>query len=62
MDLFSLIKQKTNSKIEFNPVLPYREYQSMMIMGDSTKFKNTFGDYEKTTLSQGLDRIIQTLI
>lgn len=62
IDLFSLIKQKTNSKIEFHPVLPYREYQSMMIMGDSTKFKNTFGDYEKTTLSQGLDRIIQTLI
>ena len=61
-DLFSLIKWKTNSKIEFNPVLPYREYQSMMIMGDSTKFKNTFGDYEKTTLSQGLDRIIQTII
>ena len=61
-DLFSLIKWKTNSKIEFNPVLPYREYQSMMIMGDSTKFKNTFGDYEKTTLSQGLDCIIQTII
>lgn len=61
-DLFSLIKRKTNSKIEFKPILPYREYQSMMIMGDSTKFKNTFGDYEKTTLNQGLDRIIQTII
>lgn len=62
MNLFSMIKQKTNSKIEFNPVLPYREFQSMMIMGDSSKFKKIFGDYENTTLSQGLDRIIQTII
>lgn len=62
MDLFSMIKQKTNSKIKFNPILPYREFQSMMIMGDSSKFKNTFGDYEKTPLNQGLDHVIQTII
>ena len=62
MDLFSTIKQITKSKIEFNPILPYREFQSMMIMGDSSKFKAAFGDYEKTTLSQGIERIIQTIV
>lgn len=60
-DLFTLIKQKTNSKIEFKSVLPYREYQSMMIMGDSTKFKIVFGEYEFTSLNEGLDNIIQTI-
>lgn len=60
-DLFTLIKQKTNSKIVFNSVLPYREYQSMMIMGDSSKFKTTFGEYESTSLDKGLDNIIQTI-
>ncbi len=60
-DLFILIKEKTNSNILFNPVLPYREYQSMMIMGDSTKFKTAFGEYESTSLEKGLDNIIQTI-
>lgn len=61
-DLFSIIKEKLHSNIEFAPVLPYREYQSMMIMGDSSKFKAAFGDYEQTSLSQGLDNIIRTII
>ena len=61
-DLFAMIKQKTESNMAFNPVLPYREFQSMMIMGDSSKFKETFGNFEETTLSQGLDNIIQTIM
>lgn len=60
-DLFSMIKLKTNSKIVFNPVIPYREYQSMMIMGDCTKFKAAFGEFEQTSLSEGLENIIQII-
>lgn len=57
-DLFEFIKRKTNSNIVFKPTLPYREYQSMWIMGNCNKFKNAFGEYERTSLSQGLDNII----
>lgn len=57
-DLFETIKRKTNSNIVFKPVLPYREHQSMFIMGNVDKFKHAFGEYEKTSLSQGLDNII----
>ncbi len=60
-DLFETIKYKTKSSIIFKPVLPYREYQSMLIMGNSRKFKNAFGEYEVNSLSQGLDNIINTI-
>lgn len=60
-DLFLMIKQKTKSKIVFKAILPYREYQSMMIMGDCTKFKTAFGEFERTSLSKGLENIIRTI-
>lgn len=60
-DLFETIKQKTHSKIDFKPVLPYREYQSMLIMGNSNKFVHAFGEYEQTSLNTGLDNIIRTI-
>lgn len=60
-DLFSMIKQKTNSRIVFKSILPYRECQSMMIMGDCTKFKAAFGEFEQTSLSEGLENIIQKI-
>lgn len=58
-DLFNLIKELTSSKIEFEyGALPYRKGQSMMICGDATKFKNAFGDFEKTDLRKGLEQTI----
>ena len=60
-DLFSMIKLKTKSKIVFKPIIPYREYQSMMIMGDCTKFKAVFGEFEQTSLSEGSENIIRTI-
>ena len=58
-DLFQLIKTLTHSCIVFQPSLPYRENQSMMILGDSTRFIQAFGPYEKTTLEEGLNHTIQ---
>lgn len=60
-ELFEIIKNKTKSKIEFLPTLPYREYQSMFIVGNSNKFKSAFGEYERTSLSQGLDNVINMI-
>lgn len=57
--LFDLIKQLTKSDIIFNyGAIPYREGQSMMICGNASKFKEAFGDYEKTTLIEGLKKLI----
>lgn len=60
-DLFEAIRQKTHSHIIYNKVLPYREYQSMLVMGNCDKFKNAFGEYEATSLSHGLDNTINSL-
>ena len=59
--LFRLIKELTQSSITFLPTLPYRENQSMVILGNSDKFVNTFGAFEKTSLTDGLKRVIHHL-
>ena len=58
-DLFHTIKRLTNSKTEFHPTLPYRENQSMVILGDASKFINAFGQFEHTSMEQGLLSTIQ---
>lgn len=60
-ELFEMIKKLTRSDIQFIPRLPYRENQSMMMVGDSSKFIRTFGTFELTSLEQGLKNMI-TLI
>lgn len=61
-ELFNLIKELTSSKIVFEyGALPYRQGQSMMICGDASKFKNAFGDFEKTDLRNGLEQTIQNI-
>ena len=57
-DLFLLIKELTGSHVEFLQNLPYRTNQSMMIVGDCQKFINIFGEYEKTSLREGIHRMI----
>lgn len=59
--LFRLIKELTQSSITFLPTLPYRENQSMVILGNSEKFVNTFGAFERTSLTDGLKRVIRHL-
>ena len=58
-DLFELIKQSTHSKTNFIPCLPYRENQSMTILGNCQKFINTFGEFEQTTLQTGINNLIE---
>lgn len=60
-DLFDLIKQLTGSEITFRKTLPYRENQSMVILGDASKFIHAFGAFEHTTLEEGLLRTIESI-
>lgn len=60
-DLFDLIKRLTGSGITFRKTLPYRENQSMVIMGDASKFIRAFGAFEHTTLEEGLKLTIQSI-
>jgi UDP-glucose 4-epimerase len=60
-DLFDLIKRLTGSSIEFRKTLPYRENQSMVILGDASKFIRAFGPFEQTTLEEGLRLTIEQL-
>lgn len=55
------IKQLTGSDIQYLRVLPYRPNQSMTIMGDSSRFIKAFGEFEHTTLRQGLKNIIEDM-
>ncbi|NLB67981.1 MAG: NAD(P)-dependent oxidoreductase [Bacteroidales bacterium] len=57
-DLFDAIKEITKSNIEFSKTLPYREGQSMVMLGNSSKFISTFGEFERTGLKEGLQRLI----
>lgn len=57
--IFEQIKMLTNASIEFEfGAIPYRPNQSMMICGDSSKFKASFGDYEMTNFETGLQIVI----
>ncbi len=58
-DLFSLIKELTGSSIGFRATMPYRENQSMVILGDSDKFAKAFGTFEHTSLETGLTNVIR---
>ncbi|MDD4760060.1 MAG: NAD(P)-dependent oxidoreductase [Bacteroidaceae bacterium] len=60
-DLFSLIRKLTGANIDFQPSLPYRENQSMTILGNSNKFIHTFGPFEHTSLEKGLEKIISKM-
>lgn len=55
------IKQLTGSDIQYVRTMPYRPNQSMTIMGDSTRFIQAFGEFEHTTLRQGLERVIRDM-
>ncbi len=58
-NIFLTIKKITNSNIEFVfGALPYRKNQSMMICGDSQKFKENFGDFEYITFEEGIKKIL----
>ena len=57
--IFNQIKQLTDSNIVFEfGAIPYRPNQSMMICGDSSKFMNTFGCFETTEFTIGLQKVI----
>ena len=59
-EIFLKIKKHTESNIKFNfGSIPYRPFQSMMICGDSSKFINTFGEFETISLDEGIQRIIK---
>ena len=58
-EIFLMIKDLTGSDIDFRfGAMPYRPNQSMMICGNSRKFKTAFGDFEKTSFKDGLLEII----
>lgn len=60
--IFLLIKKLTSSDIEFKfGTIPYRPNQSMMICGNSKKFNNAFGVFERTTLTDGLKETINSI-
>ena len=57
--IFNQIKKLTDSNISFEfGAIPYRQNQSMMICGDSSKFIDAFGDFETTEFTIGLQKII----
>lgn len=58
-DLFNLIKKLTKAPISFSATLPYRENQSMVILGNCHKFVNAFGTFEHTSLEEGLTHVIR---
>ena len=60
-DLFELIKRLTGSSIEFRKTIPYRDNQSMVILGDTSKFIQAFGNFEKTSLEDGLRMTIEEI-
>lgn len=60
-ELQEKIKNLTNSNIVFDRSLSYRPHQSMIMMGDSSKFINTFGKFEKTNLESGLACVIKEI-
>jgi len=61
-EIFETIRTLTNSKISFEfGAIPYRENQSMMICGNSFKFKSTFGEFEKTSFLTGLTKLINEI-
>lgn len=57
--LFHTIRQLTASTTEFRPTLPYRENQSMTILGNANKFIHAFGPFERTSLEDGLKATIE---
>lgn len=59
IDLLYLIKERTCPAFELNiGSIPYREGQSMCILGNTDKFLSTFGQYEESTLTDRLPKLI----
>ena len=58
-DLFEFVKQSCGSNIIIDKSLPYRAHQTMKMLGDCTKFREAFGEFEHTTLQQGLAKVIK---
>ncbi len=57
-DVFEAVKKACRSNIVFDRSLPYRENQTMVMLGSCSKFVNAFGEYEKTPFEQGLNNVI----
>ncbi len=61
-ELLLTIKYLMRSNINFNfGAYPYRSNQSMLICGNSNKFIKTFGEFENTSLEDGLIKIIMSV-
>lgn len=61
IELFELIKEITGSTSVFSRSLPYRENQSMVILGDSRRFIDAFGSFERIRLRDGLQELTSAL-
>ncbi len=57
-DIFGAVKTACGSAIVFDPSLPYRPGQTMMMVGDSGKFIEAFGPFETTPFAAGLKKTI----
>lgn len=57
-ELFELVKELTGYQGEFSKSLPYRGNGNLMILADSTKFREAFGEFEVTSLRDGLLKLI----
>lgn len=58
-EIFQIIKRETKSQTVFNlGAIKYREHQSMIVAGNSIKFIRAFGQYEFTSIEDGIKRTI----
>lgn len=58
-ELLTFLLDMMHSKMRLNfGAIPYRKNQSMHIEGDSSNFIKEFGAFEKTSLSDGLKRMV----
>lgn len=57
-ELFDLVKELTGYQGVFSKSLPYRGNGNLMILADSTKFREAFGEFEATPLRDGLLKLI----
>lgn len=58
-ELFELVKELTGYQGVFSKSLPYRGNGNLVILADSTKFRQAFGEFEVTPLREGLSRLIK---
>lgn len=59
-DLFDTVRQACGSSIVFDKSLPYRPNQTMMMVGDCSKFIAAFGRFETTPFDEGLRATIES--